>query len=217
MTFTDDTLLDGRVGLRQPTHGYRAAIDPVFLAAAVSAGAGQRVLDAGCGAGAALLCLCARVPGCVAVGLELQPEMAELARGNLRLNGFETRASIACGDVANPPPGLGAGGFDHVMINPPHLDAAAAQAPPDRAKALAHVEGEADLAAWVAFAARMLRHKGRLTIVHRADRLDSVLAAATKRSGRTANPNRSGRIDNRRQSWVAWIKAAKRSTLTMWS
>ncbi|MBF0393554.1 MAG: methyltransferase, partial [Alphaproteobacteria bacterium] len=62
MTFTDDTLLDGRVRLRQPTHGYRAAIDPVFLAAAVPAGAGQRVLDAGCGAGAALLCLCARVP-----------------------------------------------------------------------------------------------------------------------------------------------------------
>ncbi|MBF0374243.1 MAG: methyltransferase, partial [Alphaproteobacteria bacterium] len=53
MTFTDDTLLDGRVRLRQPTHGYRAAIDPVFLAAAVPAGAGQRVLDAGCGAGAA--------------------------------------------------------------------------------------------------------------------------------------------------------------------
>lgn len=177
MTFTDDTLLDGRVRLRQPAEGYRAAIDPVLLAAAVPAAAGQRVLDAGCGAGAALLCLCARVPGCIATGLELQPAMADLARENLRLNGFEGRASIERGDVARPPPGLVAGGFDHVMINPPHLDAGAAQAPPDPAKALAHVEGEADLAAWVALASRMLRHKGRLTLVHRADRLDAVLAA----------------------------------------
>ena len=60
--------------LRQPVEGYRAAVDPVFLAAAVDAKAGQRALDLGCGAGAALLCLARRVDGALVDGLEVQPE-----------------------------------------------------------------------------------------------------------------------------------------------
>ena len=58
---SEDTLLGGRVKLRQPRHGYRAAIDPVLLAAAVPAGHGDTVLDIGCGAGAAGLCILSRV------------------------------------------------------------------------------------------------------------------------------------------------------------
>ena len=61
---SEDTLLGGRVRLRQPVAGYRAAIDPVFLAAAVPAVPGDRALDVGCGAGAAALCLAIRVPDC---------------------------------------------------------------------------------------------------------------------------------------------------------
>ena len=51
--FSDDRLLGGRVRLKQPKAGYRAAIDPVLLAAAVPTGADETVLDVGTGAGAA--------------------------------------------------------------------------------------------------------------------------------------------------------------------
>ena len=57
-----DLTLGGRVRLRQPAEGYRVAVDPVLLAAAVPAGPGSRVLDLGCGVGAAALCLLTRVP-----------------------------------------------------------------------------------------------------------------------------------------------------------
>ena len=60
-TETEDQLMGGRVRLRQPRDGYRAAIDPVFLAASVAAEPRQLVLDVGCGPGAAMLCLAARV------------------------------------------------------------------------------------------------------------------------------------------------------------
>ena len=63
--------------------GYRAGVDPVLLAASVPARAGQSVLDLGCGAGVAALCLAARVPGLLA-GLEVQPAYAALARRNAR-------------------------------------------------------------------------------------------------------------------------------------
>ena len=66
---THDAFLCGRLHLWQPRKGYRAATDPVLLAAACPAVAGQRVLDLGCGAGAASLCLAARVPGLQLAGL----------------------------------------------------------------------------------------------------------------------------------------------------
>mgnify|MGYP003408994725 CR=1 FL=1 len=52
---TDDKFLCGKLQLLQPRKGYRAATDPVLLAAAVPARSGQSVLDLGCGAGAAAL------------------------------------------------------------------------------------------------------------------------------------------------------------------
>ena len=67
-------LLGGRVVCLQTKNGYRAAIDPVFLAAAIDANAGDRVLDVGSGTGAASLCLAARIPGVEITGIEIQSE-----------------------------------------------------------------------------------------------------------------------------------------------
>jgi tRNA1(Val) A37 N6-methylase TrmN6 len=52
---TTDGFLGGRLTIAQPVAGYRAAADPVLLAAAVQARPGQAVLDLGCGAGVASL------------------------------------------------------------------------------------------------------------------------------------------------------------------
>jgi tRNA1(Val) A37 N6-methylase TrmN6 len=57
---SEDSLLGGRVRLRQPVDGARVSIDPVFLAAAVPVEPGELVLDIGCGTGAAMLCVAAR-------------------------------------------------------------------------------------------------------------------------------------------------------------
>jgi len=172
-----DTLLDGRVRLHQPQAGYRAAIDPVLLAAVTAAVAGERVLDVGTGTGAAALCLAARVPGVMVVGLEKRVEAAAFARRNAALNGLESRVGVLEGDLLAPPPELLPGTFDRVMMNPPYLRAGAASVPPDPWKAAANVEGEAGLADWVRFARAMLKPRGTLTMVHRADRVDEILAA----------------------------------------
>lgn len=180
---TEDTLLGGRVKLRQPAEGYRAAIDPVFLAAAVPAQAGQAVLDVGVGVGAAALCLALRVPGCRISGIELQPALAALARDNVALNGLAGRVDVLTGNLAAPPPRLAPGSFHHVMTNPPFLDPDRASAPPHPGKAAANLEGEVDLARWLRFCVTMLRPKGTLTVVHRADRLDELLANLRGRVG----------------------------------
>ena len=66
---TRDAMLGGKVQIWQPREGYRAGTDPVLLAASVEARAGQSVLELGCGGGAALCCLGARVPGVRLAGL----------------------------------------------------------------------------------------------------------------------------------------------------
>jgi tRNA1(Val) A37 N6-methylase TrmN6 len=180
---SDDTLLGGRVKLRQPREGYRVAIDPVLLAAAIPARAADRVLDIGSGTGAASLCLAARVPGCSIVGLERDPAMARLAAENIARNDVADRVSVIEGDLLLPPAALAPRSFTQVMANPPFLEAARASASPVAARATAAVESEALLADWIDFALSMLRDKGALTVIHRADRLGDLLAALGGRAG----------------------------------
>lgn len=183
LPYSEDTLLGGRVKLRQPRHGYRAAIDPVLLAAAVPAGDGDTVLDIGCGAGAASLCLAMRVEGSRITGIETQRDLVHLANDNVALNGFFGRFVAVQGDLLHPPPRLEPGSFAHVMANPPYLESGAASASPDAAKTAANIEGEADLAAWVRFALLMARPKGSITFIHRADRMEQLLAQLSGRAG----------------------------------
>lgn len=182
-SLTEDRLLGGRIRLRQPESGYRVAIDPVFLAAAVPVEPQQLVLDAGCGSGAAMLALAARVPSCRVIGIELQRELVRLAGDNIILNGMENRLSVMLGDLLRPPPRLSFGAFDHVMANPPFNERARAPAPPLPGKAAATTEGKADLAAWVRFALAMARAKGTVTFIHRADRVDDLLGQIAGHAG----------------------------------
>jgi tRNA1(Val) A37 N6-methylase TrmN6 len=181
--FSEDLLLGGKVRLRQPLDGYRAAIDPVLLAASVHATPGQRVLEAGTAHGAAAICLARRVADCSVTGIEIQPDLVRLANDNARLNGLAGSVQVMIGDLVRPLPRVAAGGFDHVMANPPYLEAARADASPEAARAAANVEGEAGLDVWLSFMLRMVRPKGTITLIHRADRLDDILTLLAGQAG----------------------------------
>jgi tRNA1Val (adenine37-N6)-methyltransferase len=176
-----DGFLGGRLRLWQPRVGYRAATDPVLLAAFVPAKPGERVLELGCGVGAAALCLAARVAGLELHGLELQPAYAALARRNAAENGIGL--VVHEGNLRRPPPALW-GGFDHVLANPP-FHPPGATAPDDAGRAIAHREAEEGLGAWIDAGLRRLRPGGWLVLIHRAERLGTLLAGLEGRAGGT--------------------------------
>lgn len=151
MNCTEGTLLDGRIRYAQPMDGYRTGIEPVLLAASIPAQPGDRVLEAGTGAGAALLCLACRVPGLLGTGIERDPAMAALARQNLAANAAPF--TILEADVTALPP---LPPCDHVFANPPWHDPLATRPPSARRAAATH-RGAGGLAAWIdalAFLAR---------------------------------------------------------------
>lgn len=179
---TCDGLMNGRVRLFQPRRGYRAGMDAALLAAAVEASAGERLLEPGCGAGAVLLQVAARAPGCRLVGVERDPVALALARRNLTLNGAEHRIDVIEGDVAVGFRALGEAPFDAVFCNPPFFDDPGrlrGPAPERRGAWLA----DAGLIAWLRFLLKAVREGGRATLIHRADRLADLLAALGEGAG----------------------------------
>ncbi len=178
---THDAFLCGKLHLWQPRKGYRAATDPVLLAAACPALPGQSVLDMGCGVAAAALCLAARVPDLRLYGLELQPDYAELARRNAIENGLPMQ--VECGDLAHMPPALRIG-FDHVIANPPYYPRGGTPSPiVGRDTAL---RAEIPLGQWVKAATPRLAPGGWLTLICGADGLPEVLAAMETKLGSAA-------------------------------
>ncbi len=174
METTVDALLNRRIVVEQPKKGFRVAIDTILMAASVQARIGEKVLDLGCGVGGAMLALAVRVPGLIVNGLEIQPEIADLARANIKRNTFENRMDVTTGDVAYLPGPL-LFGYDHVMMNPPYHEAEKHDASPDESKAIANTQPSQDLEIWVTSAARCLKQSGALIMIHRADRLPDIL------------------------------------------
>lgn len=167
---TRDDYLGGRITLFQPKTGYRAGVDPVLLAASVPAKAGQSVLDLGCGVGAAALCLGARVPGLAIEGVEREPQYAALARRN----------GLTChqADIVELPEDLRQRSFDHVLCNPPYFDRSAGHSAQDPAREAAMGE-DTPMEKWVQVAAKRLRPKGFLHLIHRPERVPDLLSAAS--------------------------------------
>lgn len=176
LDYSEDYLLGGRVLVRQPAHGYRVAIDPIFLAASIQAQPGETILDIGAGIGAASLCLVSRLPNVRAVGVELHRESVRFAYDNITLNNLRDRVEVLHGDLLRPPPRLAAGTFSHVMTNPPYLESTKNRESPYETKAISNLEGEATFEQWARFCLLMVRPKGTITFIHRGDRLDEILA-----------------------------------------
>ncbi len=180
---SEDTLLNGNVRLRQPREGFRAAIDTVLLAAAVPATSGQKILELGTGSGAAALCLAQRVEGVKITGIDVNPKAIALAIENIQLNKAAEKIDVTRGDVADRLPSQFDAAFDQVMMNPPYLPDSSSHVSPNPDRALATMEAGADLKRWLKYGHDALRHKGYLTVIHRADRLDEVIQCLSPNLG----------------------------------
>ncbi len=177
-----DRVLGGRLTLRQRQDGYRFGLDAALLAAACDSQAGERVIEAGCGVGGALLAAAARRTGARFTGLERDPDALALALENISRNGLDGRVEALAGNIGAGFRALGLDPFDAALANPPFFDDPGALRGPKPARAGAYIADDG-LAAWTAFLLKAVREGGSLTIIHRADRLGDLLALLAPKAG----------------------------------
>jgi tRNA1(Val) A37 N6-methylase TrmN6 len=182
---TDDAVLGGRLRLLQPKRGHRVGHDAILLAAATAAKAGEHVVEFGAGVGAAGLALAQRQSQATITLVEIDPDLSQLATENAARNGIADRVRILAADVETLDTRQLAKA-DRVLMNPPFNDPRRQTVSPDPKRRLAHVAEPGLLTRWIAKAAALLRDCGVVTLIWRADDLDSVLAALEPEFGSVA-------------------------------
>lgn len=178
---TEDRFLEGRLRLLQPRRGHRAGTDAVLLAAAAVLRPGDHLLDLGSASGAVGLMAAMRCPGTRLGLVERDPALVAMAVRNVALNGLADRAHAYEADLFGGPAslraaGLAAGMADAVVTNPPFF-APWGRASPEPGRRSAHVMEGGDLGRWLDAAAWLLKPRGRLSMIHRADALALCLDA----------------------------------------
>lgn len=176
----EDRLLGGRLRLLQPAKGHRAGSDAVLLAAAVPGLGAGPLADFGAGVGTVGLAAALRQPELAIVLVERDPELAALAGQNAALNGVADRCRVVAAEIGGRPDELAAhlpaASIGWVAMNPPFFEPGELRASPVANRRAAHVADQS-LALWLKAARRVLKPRGGVSIIHRAEALGAILSS----------------------------------------
>ena len=138
-------LFDGRLRIIQKKEGYRFSLDAILLAHFTSLIKAHSIVDLGTGSGIIPLVLARRMNSPSIVGVEVQEELADMARRTVALNGLTGCISILHNDLRNASDYLKPSSFDLVVCNPPYYPVTDGRINPDKQKAIARHEVMATL------------------------------------------------------------------------
>ena len=117
----DDLHRNGYLIIQDPKR-FCFGADAVILSGFAQVKKGEKVIDLGTGTGIIPILLEAKTDGDSFIGLEIQPESAEMAERSVRLNGIQNKVKIVCGDIKDSAKLFKAGIFDVLTVNPPYMN-----------------------------------------------------------------------------------------------
>jgi tRNA1Val (adenine37-N6)-methyltransferase len=172
---TLDTFFGGSLRVLQKKRGYRFSIDAVLLSQFSKIRKNERVMDLGTGCGILPLLLSQTTKAHSFVGVEIQKELAELAKKNVQLNHLQDRVSILQKDFRDLEDTYPPGSFDVVLSNPPYRKYRAGRVNPAMEKAIARHEIKGTLEDLISIASYLLPPKGRCYVIFPALRAVDLL------------------------------------------
>jgi tRNA1Val (adenine37-N6)-methyltransferase len=175
-SLTIDTFFNGRIQVKQNQSGYRFSVDAVLLAWHTGPRPDDTVLDLGTGCGIIPIILVYRHPGIKVYGIEVQRDLADIARLNVDENNMDDRVFIRCMDMKLLNHSITSGPVDLVVCNPPFRKASSGKINPDQQRAIARHEIKTTLQDVIKTAHNMLRTSGRFVIVYPAERMTDILS-----------------------------------------
>lgn len=150
-------------------------MDAVLLSGFARAKQGDRVIDLGTGTGIIPILMEAKTGASDLIGLEIQPESADMAQRSVELNHLESKIRIVTGDIKEASSLFGAAMFDVVTSNPPYMTEHHGITNEKSPKAIARHELLCTLEDVISQAAKLLRPGGSFYMVHRPFRLVDIM------------------------------------------
>lgn len=175
---TYDEILYGKLKLYQPQYGPRVNLDTILLSSWVKVRSGHsRFLEAGCASGAISLILALKFQRNFQItGIDIQPELIDLADENAKINSLTERVNFLAGDLRDKKI-LQREYFDGLVINPPYESLTAGRKSVNPSRSTARLEVSCTPEDVGELAARVLKSKGRLFAVFTSERLDVFMSA----------------------------------------
>lgn len=167
--FTIDSI--GNLKIYQPTEGYRFSVDAIILAHFVNLKRLNKAVDIGAGTGIIGMLLAKKYPGSEITMVEIQQELVEMAKNNILLNNLESRVKVYCMDAKV----FEEKGFDLLVTNPPFRRLGTGKISPKEEKAIARHELSLSVKDIAKIAQKILRHRGRLCMIHLPERLIDII------------------------------------------
>lgn len=150
--------------------------DAVLLANFADVRKDDKIADLGTGTGIIPILLAGRTQFSKCDAVELQPDMVDMARRSVELNGLQDRISVHCHDIKRIKELLPHAGYDCVISNPPYKKINAGIKSAQDSHSLARFELACTLEDILAAANYLLRNGGRLCLIHQSDRIVDIIA-----------------------------------------
>lgn len=170
----DDLQFKGLKIIQNP-QGFCFGIDAVLLSSFIRLKKGSKVTDLGCGTGIISILLSGKTEAASITGMEIQPDVAEMADRSVQMNGIRDRVRIVNADLKQAPELLGLSSMDAVVTNPPYRTKGCGMVNPDDAKAISRHEILCTLEDIIKVSRDLLKPGGKLFMVHRPDRLVDII------------------------------------------
>ena len=154
--------------------------DAFLLYAFMRQAARERAVELGCGGGIISLLTATRGKFSHIFAVELQNEIAALAKRNVALNKLCEKITVLADDARSITPATLGGEVGVVFANPPYMRTDSGFASPHAAKQTARHETDGGIMEFAAAAARLLKYGGLFYSVYRPDRLSSLFSALTQ-------------------------------------
>ena len=175
-----DDLEINNMKIIQNKNGFCFGIDSVLLSDfSKEIKDNSRVVDLGTGTGILGILLCAKTNLGEVVGIEIQKDVAQMAKRSILLNNLEKRFKILNMDIkeiiSKKNTDLQKNSFDYVVTNPPYKKLNTGKTNENEKQFISRHEITADLNDFIKTASFLLKDKGTLFMVHRPERLVDIL------------------------------------------
>lgn len=159
----------------QKKAGFKFGVDAVILSNFLSVKKNDDVIDLGTGTGIIPILLAGKTEAKSITGLEIQSDMAEMAKRSVLLNSQCDRVKIVCGDIKESIEQFGSSRFNCVVTNPPYMSVGRGLVNPSDTKSIARHEILCSLEDIIRVSSRLLVPGGQFAMVHRPQRLVDIL------------------------------------------